>query len=288
MRAPEASDSDAIQAVWESSSSHDDPARSIAAWATHTRVMVLDGRLIGVAAVRAEPAPDGAIPARIALEPAAREVDRAVTLLETVGDLAREADSRHIRLFLPSQPTWLQTAAEQAGFQAVRTFAHMLLPAAAPTPFAAPVDGMSLRAIRTGEDEQVLAALNRAWTGTWNFVEITTEMLEQDLHDQRDGMLLGVDAADRIIASCHAVFAPDERNPDGSPRAWISNLTVDHDFRQRGVARAMLSAGIAHLRSRGAASITLGVDADNPAPFRLYQSVGFQIASRAQAWDKTL
>ena len=50
----------------------------------------------------------------------------------------------------------------------------------------------------------------------------------------------------------------------------------------------MLGAGIAHLRSRGAASITLGVDADDPAPFRLYQSVGFEVASSLQAWDKTL
>jgi ribosomal protein S18 acetylase RimI-like enzyme len=132
--------------------------------------------------------------------------------------------------------------------------------------------------------------LNRAWTGTWNFVEITLEMLQRDLLGQRDGMLLGVDAADpdKIIATCHAVFAPGEQNPDGNPRAWISNLTVDPDVRQRGVARAMLSAGIAHLRSRGASSVTLGVDADNPAPFRLYQSVGFEIDSGMQAWDKPL
>jgi ribosomal protein S18 acetylase RimI-like enzyme len=50
----------------------------------------------------------------------------------------------------------------------------------------------------------------------------------------------------------------------------------------------MLSAGIAHLRAKGASSITLGVDADNPAPFRLYQSVGFEISSSSQAWDRTL
>ena len=74
----------------------------------------------------------------------------------------------------------------------------------------------------------------------------------------------------------------------GGPRAWISNLTVDPDHRQRGIARALLSAGIAHLRSRGARSVTLGVDADNPAPFRLYQSVGFEIDSGMQAWDREL
>jgi ribosomal protein S18 acetylase RimI-like enzyme len=250
--------------------------------------MVLDGGVIGVVAVRAEPAPDGAMPARVALEVAARQEERAIALVQDAVDLVREVGGGRIRLFLPSHATWIESAARQAGFKSVRTIAHMLLPASAPTPPAALVAGMSLRSMRPGEEQQVLGALNRAWAGTWNFVEITFEMLEEDLLDQRDGMLLGVDAADRIIATCHAVFAPDKHNPDGNPRAWISNLTVDPDVRQRGVARAMLSAGIAHLRSRGASSITLGVDADDPAPFRLYQSVGFEIASGMQAWDKSL
>jgi len=228
------------------------------------------------------------MPARVALEVAARQEDRAVALVQASVDLVREAGGERIRLYLPARTTWLQTAAQQAGFSAVRTIAHMLLPASAPTPVADPVLGVRLRSIRPGEDHQVLAALNRAWTGTWNFVSITFEMLEEDLIGQREGMLLGVDAADKIIATCHAVFDPTEQNPDGNPRAWISNLTVDPDFRQRGVARAMLSAGIAHLRSRGASSITLGVDADNPAPFRLYQSVGFEISSSSQAWDRAL
>jgi mycothiol synthase len=250
--------------------------------------MVVDGRVIGVAAVRAEAAPDGAMPARIALEAAARREDRAVALVQASVEMVSAAGGERIRLYLPSKRNWIQVAAQQAGFSAVRTIAHMLLPASAPTPTAEPVPGVSLRSIRPGEDQQVLAALNRAWTGTWNFVEITFEMLEEDLKGQREGMLLGVDAADNIIATCHAVFDPSEENPDGNPRAWISNLTVDPDLRQRGVARAMLSAGIAYLRDHGASSITLGVDADNPAPFRLYQSVGFEISSSSQAWDRLL
>ena len=288
LRAAKPSDTDAIQAVWDASASHDDPARSVGSWATATRVMVLDGRVIGVAAVRAEKAPDGAMPARIALEAAAREEERAVALVQASVDMVRETGGERIRLYLPSRTNWLQVAAQQAGFRAVRTIAHMLLPATAPTPAADSVPGVSLRSIRPGEDRQVLAALNRAWSGTWNFVEIPFEMLEEDLKGQREGMLLGVDASDKIIATCHAVFDPSEQNPDGNPRAWISNLTVDPDLRQRGVARAMLSAGIAYLRNHGASSITLGVDADNPAPFRLYQSVGFVISSSSQAWDRTL
>jgi GNAT superfamily N-acetyltransferase len=62
----------------------------------------------------------------------------------------------------------------------------------------------------------------------------------------------------------------------------------DPSYRKRGVARALLAAGIARLRACGASSVTLGVDANDPAPFHLYQSVGFQISTSQEAWDKAL
>ncbi|HLZ29848.1 MAG TPA: GNAT family N-acetyltransferase [Chloroflexota bacterium] len=298
LRAAEASDADAIQAVLEASTSHDEPSGwarggwSVAAWATRTRVLVVEDRVVGVVAVRAETAPDGAVPARVALVPAMRQAPRAVALVQAGVDLVRETDGQRARLFVPSSAAWIQAAAVAAGFIRVRTIAHMVLPASAPTPTAHAVaePAYHMRAILPGEDRHVLAALNRAWTGTWNFVPITIEMLKRDLDAHREGMLLAVelDRPDHIIGTCHAVYVPGEQNPDGSPRAWISNVTVDPDFRGRGIARGMLTAGIAHLRARGATAIHLGVDADNPAPFRLYTSVGFEVASSHEAWDKEL
>jgi mycothiol synthase len=294
LRPPGPSEADAVQALWEASSAEDDPASwsrggwSVAAWATETRVLEVAGRLAGVVAVRAEPAPDGAMPARIALGLSVRQAPLARTLVAGAVELIREAGGSRARLFLPSRATWVEAAAREAGFEPVRMIAHMLLPASAPTPAPNAAPGLRIRAIRPDEDERVLNALNRNWAGTWNFVSIPLEMLQEDLDGQREGMLLGVDEADRIIATCHAVYEPDEQNPDGSPRAWISNLTVDPDYRQRGIARTMLAVGIAHLRARGATSITLGVDAHDPAPFQLYRSVGFEISSSQEAWDKQL
>jgi len=294
LRAAGPDEADAVQAVWESSNAEDDPASwsrggwSVIGWATHTRVLEVDHRVVGVVAVRAEPAPDQAMPARVALDISTRQPRLAQKLVRGAVELIREAGGVRVRLFVPSRAEWTQTAARAAGFEPVRMVAHMLLPASAPTPQAGPVAGLHLRPIRPGEDRRVLAALNRNWAGTWNFVSIPYEMLKEDLEGQREGMLLGLDDADQIIATCHAVYAPSGQNPDGNPRAWISNLTVDPGHRERGIARFMLAAGIAHLRERGASSITLGVDANNPAPFRLYQSVGFQISTSTEAWDKEL
>jgi mycothiol synthase len=294
LRVAKPAETDAIQAVWEASYAEDDPASwsrggwSVAAWGTDTQVLEVRRRVVGVVAVRAEPAPDGAMPARLALEVSARTPGHAALLVQGAVASVRAARGEVARLFVPSRADWMLAAARAAGFEPVRTIAHMLLPAEAPSPPVGQLAGLHLRAMRDAEDQAVVDALNRNWAGTWNFVEIPLEMLQHDLEGQRDGMLLAVDEADRIVATCHAVFELTERNPDGQPRAWISNLTVDPGYRQRGVARAMLAAGIAHLRARGASSITLGVDANNPAPFRLYQSVGFQVATSQEAWDKVL
>lgn len=292
LRAPKAAELHSLQTLWEDSTRADDPASgpgevrgwSLENWATEIRVVAVDERPVGVAGVRADPAPDGGMPARVALAPEAREPSLSRMLVHAVVDTVRESGGALARLLVPGGAKWLLGVLPEAGFTRVRTIASMLLPAHLPTPEARLSEDWRLRAIEPGEDAHVLAALNRAWVGTWNFVEITPEMLAADLAGQREGMLLGV-IGERIIATCHAMFDPHDRNPDGGLRAWISNLAVDPDYRGRGVARVMLAAGIDHLRQRGATSVALGVDADDPAPFRLYQSVGFEVATRIEAWD---
>jgi mycothiol synthase len=297
LRAPEPSEMDTLQAIWDASHRQDDPASwpkggwSVSGWADSTRVLVVQDAPVGVAAVRAETAPDGAMPARVALALDARTEELARALVDGALAMIADAGGTLARLWVPGRAGWLQPAAAEVGFTRVRTVAHMLLGASVPTPVGRAPDGWRIRVIRDGEDADVLAALNRAWVGTWNFVAITREMLDADLKGQREGMLLGVadvDGVEQIIATCHAVFDATDSNPDGAPRAWISNLTVAPEFRGRGVSRTMLAEGIARLRQRGATSVTLGVDADNPAPFTLYQSVGFEIDSSVEAWDATV
>jgi mycothiol synthase len=254
------------------------------------RVLVVDEQIVGVAAVRAELDAEGIVPIRIALAGEARQPQLARMLVEGALQLAATVPgAARTRLWVPSRADWAVTAAREAGLKSVRSVAHMLLPAETPTPTSPPIEGLHIRAIRPGEEARVLDALNRAWTGTWSFVMIPLQMLEQDLEGQREGMLLGFLGNDpRIVGTCHAVYEPNEQNPDGQPRAWISNLTVNPDFRRKGIARAMLVAGIAHLRARGATSITLGVDAGDVAPVRLYESVGFGVVSSVEAWDEQL
>lgn len=57
-------------------------------------------------------------------------------------------------------------------------------------------------------------------------------------------------------------------------------LGVHPDAEGRGLGRALLLAGLAHLRDAGASRIILYVDADSPGPIHLYESLGFGTMSR--------
>src|SRR5205085_209766 len=139
--------------------------------------------------VRAEPAPDGAMPTRVALETGSRQAGHAAMLVNGAVEMVGAAGGALVRLFVPSSAEWVQAAARKAGFRPVRTIAHMLMPASVPTPVAQLPEGLRVRSMRDGEDQAVLDVLNRNWSGTWNFVEIPFEMLQQDLEGQREGML---------------------------------------------------------------------------------------------------
>ncbi|MCJ7621478.1 MAG: GNAT family N-acetyltransferase [Anaerolineae bacterium] len=59
-------------------------------------------------------------------------------------------------------------------------------------------------------------------------------------------------------------------------KGWfISNLAVHPEYRRRGIARGLVSAGVQMAQQKGARRISLEVRADNFAARRLYQELGF-------------
>jgi mycothiol synthase len=286
----------ALQAVWAASQDADDPASrprdgwwSISDWAGTIRPLTMAGEAIGFAAVQVSTS-DGVAEGRLALLPDLRTGGAATALVNAALEIARTGGAERLRLVVPHAATWAGDVARDAGFETVRATPVMLRPAAA-GPVASPnVNAVDVRPLRPGEDGALLAALNRAWSGTWGFAPIPPSALAGDLRGQREGMLVATDAADdsRIVATVHAIFDPDARNLDGGPYAWISNLTTDPDWRGRGLGRLMLARGVDSLQERGAASVMLGVDGGNDAAVGLYRSAGFEVVSTTDIWERSL
>ena len=60
-------------------------------------------------------------------------------------------------------------------------------------------------------------------------------------------------------------------------RGWIQQLAVARSTRRLGLGRALLLHSLAELRSRGATSFALGVEAENENAIGLYRDVGFDV-----------
>lgn len=68
--------------------------------------------------------------------------------------------------------------------------------------------------------------------------------------------------------------APATRAVAGWPR--VEPMRTEDDHQRRGLARHVLTAGVALLASAGAQRIKIVYDPDNPASGHLYRSVGFE------------
>lgn len=285
-----------LQAVWAASQDADDPASrprdgwwSVADWADTTLPLTVGGEVVGLAAVRVDPEGEAA-EGRLALRPDRRTHGAARALVDAALGLAREGGAGRLRLVVPHPAGWAGDAARDAGFEVVRSTLVMLRPTSASSLGAPAVPEVRVRPLRPGEESTLLAVLNRAWAGTWGFGPIPPSALEHDLEGQRDGMLVAIDADNetRIVATVHAIFDPAARNQDGSPYAWISNLTTDPGWRGRGLGRLMLALGIGSLHDRGAGSVMLGVDGGNDAAVGLYRSAGFAVVSTTDILERPL
>jgi mycothiol synthase len=67
---------------------------------------------------------------------------------------------------------------------------------------------------------------------------------------------------------------------DGARIGWTESISVQPEYRRRGLARALLAESLRAVRDAGAASAALGVDTQNPnQALTLYESLGFRIVS---------
>jgi ribosomal protein S18 acetylase RimI-like enzyme len=98
----------------------------------------------------------------------------------------------------------------------------------------------------------------------------------------------------RSLEGWRSMLTPDYRGwvarRDGRPvgwvvgrvfsdgRGWIQQIAVARSARGLGLGRALLLHSLAELRSQGATSLALGVQAENENAIGLYRDIGFEVA----------
>ncbi len=172
------------------------------------------------------------------------------------------------------------------GFSHVRTYWNMQWE---PSPIAQPglVAGMRFRPLILGQDEGDLAGLQNASFGdNWGFCPNTQEEIEARVRFSTmdpDGIIL-LEANGRVVGYNWTSLASTEMGPVGR----IEMTGVHPGMRGRGLGKAVVTAGLDYLRSKGAVRVELEVDSANPAATRLYEGLGFTYAGPTYWYEMRL
>jgi mycothiol synthase len=180
---------------------------------------------------------------------------------------------------------------ERSGLEQVRCFLRMRRDLAQPIPAVELPPGFELAHSLWEADAALRMELhNEAFMDHWNHHPATFEEWQHWDADpayrpELDLLAIAPDGTYAAYARCG--IDREENAARGCAEGWINVLGTLPQFRRRGLARAMLLAGLTKLQAEGMTVAFLGVDTQNINQAQtLYESVGFERAYANLAYAK--
>jgi mycothiol synthase len=171
-------------------------------------------------------------------------------------------------------------------FEMARTGLQEFLPPILPMP-----DGLEVRPVETGQLLQIWRADIEAFRDHWGGGDDSEEAFRrsQDAPDFDPSLWVVAWEGDEVAAAVVNTIYVHENAATGGRRGWLDSVFTRRAWRKRGLASALIARSLHVLAERGMETAMLGVDADNPSgALRLYESFGFAVVERGQAWRKPL
>jgi mycothiol synthase len=199
---------------------------------------------------------------------------------ELLGAAGRLVNAAALRLWAHGRNSVAAQAATQAGWTPVRTLLQLrrsLSDLDLPEPRLP--DGVHLRAFRPGADDEAWLAVNaRAFAshpeqGRWTQADLA-DRLAAPWFDPA-GFLLAV-RGDQLLGYHWTKVHTDTPEPLGE----VYVLGVDPAAQGLKLGKALLIAGLRHLRERELGTVLLYVEADNSTARSLYEGLGFTTYAR--------
>lgn len=231
----------------------------------------LDGLLVGYADILRE-LEIGRVILDGAVHPGHRGRGLGSKLLEVCLGHSRKLGAKVVQIPIAQGMQASQDLARKRGFEVVRRHWQMRLSRYRGTGLQLP-QGFQLRHFLPKDEESLCALQNLAFAGSWGFRPNTVEEIGYLVNSSLchpEGVLF-ITEGQRMVGYCWTMDDPIEKE-----KGYIRMMGIDPLYRNRGLGRAILVAGIEHLRKRGMKAIELLVDSRNPSAKRLYRSVGFK------------
>jgi mycothiol synthase len=187
--------------------------------------------------------------------------------------------------YVTEKDAGLRRVYEEAGYEIVRHSYRMEIELQDPPADPAPPDGVLIRTMREGEEEQIYEVHEQSFEDAWMH---TREPFEQWQHwfikdPSFDPSLWFVAEADGELVGVS--LCQSRENEPGL--GWVRILGVLRSHRRRGIGEALLRHTFEEFRRRGFDRVGLGVDAASPTrAVALYERAGMYVARTSVQLEK--
>ncbi len=205
-------------------------------------------------------------------------------------ELSRDLPRTHgrplnLRVFVSGRDTVQRTLLERRGFRLDGHGAQLIRPTVGDVPDVPLPEPFEVHAIDPGDramHRAVWEASARAFADTEGEQAPTEAQYDAFLNDPSFSPELWQVAFDGQRIAGQILNYLDAVEPDGSRIGWTEGISVQPEYRRRGLARALLARSIRRVAAAGATCAGLGVDLRNPNhAVDLYESMGYRIVSES-------
>ncbi len=208
---------------------------------------------------------------------------------DAVADARYRAYASHPGPDLPAigEAAWL----EAMGYAATEWGASLVRPHLDDIPVRRLPDGVEVRPVEPDQVRSIWEAHEEAFRGEWDFKEPTREDIDAQLAEPYlDPSLWKIAwAGDQIVGQVKSYINPEENAAHGHLRGYTEYISTHREWRNQGIAGALLAMSLQELKDTGMTEAALGVDTNNPGgAFQLYTSLGFELRSYEAVYTKPI
>ena len=245
------------------------------------------GSLIGCASVFLEPGIGRALLDGL-VHPLHRQRGTATLLYDHAQRLAHKTGCEVAQVCIAETNRTAKNFLQRLGFQFIRLFFVMEMNLTANPLQDTTSSDYAIRHLQPGEVQVLTDIQNRSFADAWGFNPNTREEIAYriNLSTCTAEDIIMAYQGDHPIGYCWTRKLMEKNATSEKIKGEIHMLGVDPDFRNQGIGRTVLLAGLSHLKSKGITHIELTTDGKDPVARRLYESVGFK-ESMILEWYET-
>lgn len=210
-----------------------------------------------------------------------------------LSDLANShfTKTRHFQVNVTQFQEGTSIMLQRAGYQPIRYFYEMVCHTLNNiVEFSLP-DGLEIRPVNPEHYQLLWKSIDETSKEEWGYTEQTEKDYQEWLassHFQPHLWQVAWDIINnQIVGHVLTFIDEDENNQLDRKRGYTEGIGVDHNWRRRGVARALISRSLQAQKAAGMTESALVADSDSTSNvIRLYESCGFQIVKRDTIYRK--